>query len=173
MSDRSASADEATRALRDIEQRRGQAQASAQESRWVSVVFGVALFAELAAPDFFAEGVRTGISWVVTALIVAYTVMLRTPRGGALLGRPTHVRKRELPSRFVVSAQLAIVAVVLLGFVGSRLLDGELFPYAGTVMGAVIGATLIIFGRGLQRTLNSLAVRGHGTGLDNTAHESR
>lgn len=172
MSNRPASAAEAARALQDVEQRRHQAQTSEQESRWMSVVFGVALFAELAAPDFFGEGVRSGASWVVTALIVAYAVMLRTPRGGALLGRTTHVRKRELSSRFVVSAQLAIAAVVLIGFVGAHFLDDGLFPYAGTVLGAVLGGTLILFGRGLRQALNSLAVRGPGTSLDKGAHGS-
>lgn len=38
----------------------------------------------------------------------------------------------------------------------------HLFPYAGTVAGAVLGATLIIFGRSLQRGLNSLAMCGDG-----------
>ncbi|MFD7505689.1 hypothetical protein [Streptomyces sp. NPDC059850] len=173
MSNRSISAAEAARALQDVEQRRGQAQASERESRWVGVVFGVAIFAELAAPDFFGEGVRIGVSWVVTALVVAYAVMLRTPRGGALLGRATHVRKRELSSRFVVSAQVALAAVVLMGFIGAYFLDDGLFPYAGTVLGAVLGGTLILFGRSLQQALSSLAARDSGTSSDKGANGSR
>lgn len=60
--------------------------------------------------------------------------MPRTRRGGALLGRATPVRERELSSRFVVSAQLAIAAVMLIGFVGAYGLEDGLFPYAGTAL---------------------------------------
>jgi hypothetical protein len=104
----------------------------------------------------------------------AYAVMPRTPRGGALPGRPTRVRESEFSPRFVALARLAIVAVVLTGFLGSRLLDDGLFPYAGTVAGAVVGGVLIIFGRSLRQALNSLAMRGNGLdGTDGMAHGSR
>ncbi|MFF4482581.1 hypothetical protein ACFY1A_37030 [Streptomyces sp. NPDC001520] len=174
MSDRVTPPAEAARALRDIERLRAQGRASEQQSRWVGVVFGVAIFAELAAPDFFGDDVRSGISLAVAALIVAYAVMLRTPRGGALLGRPTRVRRSEISPRFARVAQLTIAAVVLLGFVGAWFMPDHLFPYAGTVAGAVLGATLILFGRSLQRGLNSLAMRGDGKdGMNGLAHGSR
>ncbi|SEC01975.1 hypothetical protein [Streptomyces melanosporofaciens] len=174
MSDRVTPPAEAARALRDIERLRAQGRASEQESRWVSVVFGVTIFAELAAPDFFGDDVRPWISLAVTALILVYAMMLRTPRGGALLGRPTRVRRSEISPRFARLAQLTIVAVVLLGFVGALFLPDHLFPYAGTVAGAVLGATLIIFGRSLQRGLNSLAMRGDGKdGMNGVADGSR
>ncbi len=174
MSDRVTPPAEAARALRDIERLRAQGRASEQQSRWVGAVFGIAIFAELAAPDFFGDGVRSGISLAVTALIVAYAVMLRTPRGGALLGRSTRVRRSEISPRFARLAQLTIAAVVLLGFVGARFMPDHLFPYAGTVAGAVLGATLILFGRSLQRGLNSLAMRGGGKdGMNGVAHGSR
>ncbi|MBO3679003.1 hypothetical protein [Streptomyces sp. NEAU-YJ-81] len=171
MSDRVTPPAEAARALRDIEQRRGQARASVQESRWVSGVFGVAIFAELAAPDFFGDDASSWISLTVAALIVVYAVMLRTPRGGALLGRPTRVRKDELSPRFVRLAQLTIAAVVLIGFVGAHFLSHELFPYEGTVAGVLLGGTLIFFGRGLQRGLSSLAMRRDG--VDGVTYGSR
>ncbi|WP_413809142.1 hypothetical protein [Streptomyces sp. OE57] len=162
MSERVTPSAEAARALRDIDQRRDQARASEQESRWVGVVFGVAIFAELSAPDFFGDGVRSGISMAVAALAVAYVVLLRTPRGGALLGRPTRLRRDEFSPRFVRLARLTILAVMLIGFFGASYLPHEPFPYTGTVVGAVLGATLILFGRNLQRALNSLALRGTG-----------
>ncbi|GAA1717798.1 hypothetical protein [Streptomyces yatensis] len=165
---------EAARALRDIERLRAQGRASERQSRWVGVVFGLAIFAELAAPDFFGDGVRSGVSLAVTALVVAYAVMLRTPRGAALLGRPTRVRRSEISPRFARTSQLTILAIVLLGFVGALFMPDHLFPYAGTVAGAVLGATLIIFGRSLQRGLNSLAMRGDGKdGMSGVAHGSR
>ncbi|MGP3947010.1 hypothetical protein [Streptomyces sp. 6N106] len=174
MSDRVTPPAEAARALRDIERLRAQGRASEQESRWVSVVFGVTIFAELAAPDFFGDDVRPWISLAVTALILVYAMMLRTPRGGALLGRATRVRRSEISPRFARLAQLTIVAVVLLGIAGALFLPDHLFPYAGTVAGAVLGATLIIFGRSLQRGLNSLAMRGDGKdGMNGVADGSR
>lgn len=34
-------------------------------------------------------------------------------------------------------------------------------PYWGTILGAVLGLTLIVFGRRLQNALNALAHNGH------------
>ncbi|WP_262705844.1 MULTISPECIES: hypothetical protein [Streptomyces] len=174
MSERVTPSAEAARALRDIERRRGQARAADQESRWVSVVFGVAIFAELAAPDFFGDGVRSWIGLAVAVLGCAYVLMLRTPRGGALLGRPTRLRKDELSPRFVWLARLAILAVMLIGPFGLRFLPHAPFPYTRTVVGAVLGATLIIFGRNLQRALTSLALRrDNKDGLGGATYGSR
>ncbi|MDN3061011.1 hypothetical protein PH213_42245 [Streptomyces sp. SRF1] len=174
MTERVTPSAEAASALRDIEQRRDQARAAEQESRWVGIVFGVAIFAELAAPDFFGDGVRSGLSLTVAALCVAYVVLLRTPRGGALLGRPTRLRKDEYSPRFVRSAQLAILAVVLIGFFAAPYLPHEPFPYSRTAVGAVLGVTLIVFGRPLQRALTSLALRGDGKrGLGGATYGSR
>ncbi|GAA0899433.1 MULTISPECIES: hypothetical protein [Streptomyces violaceusniger group] len=164
MSERVTPSAEAARALRDIERRRDQARASEQQSRWVSVVFGVAIFAQMAAPDFFGDDVRSWIGLAIAALSLVYVMMLRNPRGGALLGRPTRVRRDEISPRFIRLAQLVIVAVAVIGFLGTRLLPHEPFPYTRTVVGVVLGGTLILFGRPLQRTLNSLAFRGDGKG---------
>ncbi|MBL1119813.1 hypothetical protein JK364_47040 [Streptomyces sp. 110] len=175
MSERVTPPAEAARALRDIEQRRDQARAaSEQESRWVSVVFGVAIFAQLAAPDFVSDDARSWISMAIAVLSLVYVVMLRNPRGGALLGRPTRVRRDEISPRFIRLAQLVMVAVAVICFLGTRLLPHAPFPYTGTVVGAVIGATLILFGRNLQRAMNSLAFRGDGKGsLDGGTYGSR
>ncbi|MFE2187887.1 hypothetical protein [Streptomyces sp. NPDC059455] len=167
MSERVTPPAEAARALRDVERRRGQARASEQESRWVSVVFGVAIFAQLAAPDFVSDDVRSWIGLAIAALSLVYVMMLRNPRGGALLGRPTRVRRDEISPRFIRLAQLVMIAVAVICFLGTRLLPHEPFPYTRTVVGAVIGATLILFGRNLQRVMNSLAFRGDGKGSPN------
>jgi hypothetical protein len=167
MSDRLTPAAEAARALRDVEQRRDQARASdREESRWVGAVFGVAIFAELAGPDFFGEGVRPWTSWSVVALLLVYMTMLRTRRGAAVLGRPTRVRRSEVSPRFAVLARLAIAVVMVLGFLGAFFLKGQPFPYAGTVLGALFGGGLIVFGRSWQRGLNSLAMPGRRAGTD-------
>lgn len=156
---------EAARALHDVDQRREQAaRAYGTESRWVSVVFGVVLFAQMAAPDFFGDGVRPWMSWLVFGLVAVYMVMLRTRRGSDLLGRPARARKSEISPAFAYGARLLIVLVVLLGFAGALYMDHELFPYAGTVMGALLCGGLILFGPAWQRGLNSLAVRGPGGG---------
>ncbi|CDR09363.1 hypothetical protein [Streptomyces iranensis] len=174
MSERMTPPAEAARALRDVERRRDQARASEQESRWVSVVFGVAIFAQMAAPDFVGDDVRSWISMAIAVLSLVYMVMLRTPRGGALLGRPTRVRRDEISPRFVRLAQLVMVAVAVICFLATRFLPHGPFPYTGTVVGAVIGATLILFGRNLQRAMNSLAFRGDGkSGLDGGTYGSR
>ncbi|MFG2585500.1 hypothetical protein [Streptomyces malaysiensis] len=105
---------EAARALRDIERRRDQARASERESRWVSVVFGVAIFVQMAAPDFVSDDVRSWISMAIAALSLVYVVMLRNPGGGALLGRPTRVRRDEISPRFIRLAPLVMVAVAVI-----------------------------------------------------------
>ncbi|WP_405804906.1 hypothetical protein [Streptomyces sp. NBC_01187] len=160
MSDRLPHADEAARALRDVGQRRDQAvRESTQESRWVGVVFAIALFAQLAAPDFFGEKVRPWMSWSVFALLMVYMVLLRTRRGSDLLGRPARPRKSEISRRFAYFARLAIAVVMVLGFIAALYGGKLLFPYAGTVLGAVLCGGLIAFGPTLQKGLNSLATR--------------
>lgn len=166
MSDGPTPAAEATRALRDIEQRRGQARESTQESRWVRTVFGVLIFVELAASDFVGPHTRSWLSLTVAVLLVAYTVMLRTRRGNSLLGRPTRVRRSELSPRFVLVVRLVIIAAILVGHFAALSIRHEMFPYASTVLGLLLGGLLIFFGGHLQRGMNSLAVRGRRTDAD-------
>ncbi|MGW8380579.1 hypothetical protein [Streptomyces sp. ODS28] len=173
MSDENTPPAEAARALEDIERRRAQARTAQSESRWVGAVFALAIFAQLAAPDFFGEGVSSTVNVLFAVLVVAYVVMLRTRRGSALLGRPTRVRKNEVSPRFVLWARVTIVAVMVIGFFGGRYLDGGLFPYAGTVFGALIGGALLLFGPRLQQALNSAAMRGPDYTLGGTAHGTR
>ncbi|WP_301124605.1 hypothetical protein [Streptomyces cacaoi] len=160
MSDRLPPTDEAARALRDVEQQRSRSRASTRESRWVSVVFGLVIFAQLAAPDFFGDRVRPWASWAVVVLLLAYQTMLRTRRGSALLGRPTRVRREEISPRFTAAARITILLVLVAGFALALFLDGPPFPYMGTALGVVLGGTLIFFGGTLQQSLNSLATRG-------------
>jgi hypothetical protein len=160
MSDRLPHADEAAQALRDVDERRSQAvRESMHESRWVSVVFGVVLFAQFAAPDFFGEEVRPWMSWSVFALVAVYAVLLRTRRGSDFLGRPARPRKSEFSPRFALFARLAILLVMIVGFIGAMYVDKPLFPYAGTVLGGVFCVGLIAFGPAWQKSLNSLAMR--------------
>lgn len=156
-------ADEASRALRDVGQRREQAARGAMgEARWVSVVFGVVLFADLAAPDFFGDGVRPWLSWTVLVLVLAYLGLLRSRRGSDLLGRPARVRKSEISPGFARWSRLTILAVMVLGLLAALYGDGPTFPYEGTALGAVLGIALIAFGPALQRGLSSLATRRPG-----------
>ncbi|MEW2396079.1 hypothetical protein [Streptomyces sp. NPDC046862] len=177
MSDPVTPAAEAARALRDVERRREQAaRTSQQESRWVSVVFAVLICAQLSAPDFFGDDVRPWFSWMVFALVAVYMVMLRTRRGAALLGRPTRVPTRELSMRFEVGARLVLIAAMVIALIASSLVD-DVFPYAGTALGVLVGGTLIVFGPRLQEALGSVTVRGigrgHSGGLDGSSRGSR
>ncbi|GAA2606443.1 hypothetical protein [Streptomyces axinellae] len=160
MSDHLPRADEAARLLHDVDQRRDQgARESARESRWVSVVFAIALFAQLAAPDFFGEEVRPWLSWAVFVLLAVYMVMLRTRRGSDLLGRPARLRKSEISPQFAKFARLTILLVMVAGFFVALYGGNLLFPYAGTVLGVVLCGGLIAFGPAWQKSLNSLATR--------------
>jgi hypothetical protein len=165
MSDRPTS-QEAAQALREVDRRHEQAlRGSAGQSRWVGVLFGVAVFALLAAPDFFGRTVTSWTSWAFTAVVAAYAVLLRTRRGAAVLGRPNRLRTREISPRFALGARLTILAVFLIGVAGAFVPHPHLsFPYGRTIVGAVLGAALIVFGERWERGLRSLAAGRGGSG---------
>ncbi|MFE2376568.1 hypothetical protein [Streptomyces sp. NPDC059398] len=153
--------EEASRALQDVQRRREEAVGSVQESRWVAVLFGLAVFALLAAPDFFGSGVESVVNIAFAALAVAYAALLRSRWGSALLGRRTRVRRDAISPRFALWSRVIILAVVVIGAVAAFVPHSGLsFPYARTVVGAVLGAVLILFGGRLQQGLSSLAAGG-------------
>ncbi|MCX4725627.1 hypothetical protein OHB13_16600 [Streptomyces sp. NBC_00440] len=164
---------EASRALQDVQRRREEALGSARDSRWVAVLFGLAVFALLAAPDFFGQRVESVVNIAFAAIAVAYAVLLRSRRGSAVLGRPTRVRHDAVSPRFALWSRVAILAVVVLGAVAAFVPHQDLsVPYARTVIGAVLGAVLILFGSRLQRGLASLAAggeRGRAGALDGSS----
>jgi len=177
MPDPANSADDAARALRDVEQRRDQVATAQQESRWVSAVFGVAIFAQISAPDFFGRQTSATVGLVVAALVVVYAVLHHTRRGSTLLGRGGRVRKEAYSPRVVLWLRITLLAMMLVVYFAAPYVHiSGLFPYARTAVGAVLGGTLLVFGRSLQRALDSLAIRGNGggsDGLDGIAHGSR
>ncbi|WJY39898.1 hypothetical protein QT196_22920 [Streptomyces sp. P9-2B-2] len=158
------SADEAARALADISRHRDRTHSSATHSRWVYVLFGVVLFAFLAAPDFLGAAADGWSSAALGALTVGYVVLLNTRGGSALLGQPVRPRRQEISGRFRTYALLILLAVVLAGFAVPLLApDWHLgVPYWRTAVGAVGGAALAVFGPSWQRALLSAAVRGGG-----------
>ncbi|MET9535727.1 hypothetical protein ABZY02_35110 [Streptomyces sp. NPDC006649] len=164
---------EATRALQDVQRRRGEALGSARDSRWVAVLFGIAAFALLAAPDFFGQGVESAVNVAFAAVAVGYAVLLRSRRGSALLGRRTRVRQDAVSPRFALWSRVIILAVLALGIVAAFVPHpGMSVPYARTIAGAVLGAVLILFGSRLQSALASLAAgaeRGRSGALDGSS----
>ncbi|KIF74756.1 hypothetical protein QR77_13780 [Streptomyces sp. 150FB] len=149
---------EAARALDSVGRREDQALDSVRDSRWVHVVFGIVIFAFLAAPDFLGADASTWTSLGFTVLVVGYAVMLRTRRGAAMLGRPAKVRPAAVPRKFARYARLVILAVAAVGLVGLFVPHPDLgFSYWGTATGAVLGLLLIFFGRQLQNSLLHLA----------------
>ncbi|MCA1217028.1 hypothetical protein [Streptomyces sp. 8L] len=164
---------EAARALQDVQRRREESLGSARDSRWVAILFGVAVFALLAAPDFFGQGVESVVNIVFTAVVVLYAVLLRSRRGSAVLGRRTRVRRDAVSPRFALWSRVVILTVMALGIVAAFLPHSSLpFPYARTIAGAVLGAVLILFGDRLQSALASLAAgaeHGRSGALDGSS----
>lgn len=156
------SADEAARALRDIDRHREQAHSSAANSRWVSVVFGVVFGALFAAPDFFGAGAAAWSSAAYGILGVGYVVLLNTRKGSTLLGQPVRMRRQEISGRFRSYALLTLLVVLLAG-VAIQLLQPHWtldVPYWRTAVGVVGGGALALFGQSWQRALLSVAVHG-------------
>lgn len=159
MSDRP-TPDEAARALRGVERRKDQAFASVGVSLWVRVVFAVAIFVVLAAPDFFGPEATTWTSWPLALIAVVYVIMLNSRRGSTVLGQPARLRREEISPRFAVTRRLVLLAILLIGIVIAFIPHGQLdVPYLRTIVGAVLGLALITLGNRYQRAMNSLARR--------------
>ena len=153
---------EATRALQEVDKRKGQTVGSMRQSRWVYIVFGVAIFAMLAAQDFLGTDAAAVANMIVAVLAVAHVVLGRTRRGAAILGQPTRVRREAVSPRFSIPAVTVLVAAMVVGIVapllGMQPLAGV--PYWHTILGAVLGLALILFGGKLQSGLSFLARGG-------------
>ncbi|WP_369201579.1 hypothetical protein [Streptomyces sp. PU-14G] len=164
MSDRPTPA-EAARALQEAEHHKDQAFASVRESRWVTVVCGVAVFVCLAAPDFFGSEVTQWISPALAVLSVTYAVLLNTRRGSALLGRPIRLRKEEISPRFATTARVVLLLVMVAGLAATFVPHpGMPLPYWRTVAGVLLGGFVIVFGRRSEQALLSFARRGRNRG---------
>jgi ABC-type Fe3+ transport system permease subunit len=153
---------EAVRALQEVNERKDQSLGSMRRSHWVDVVFGVAIFAMLAAQDFLGTDAASAATLFVAVLAVGYSVLGRTRRGAAILGQPTRVRREAISPSLRIPAVTVLVAAMAAGIVvpllGVHPLAGV--PYWHTILGAVLGLALILFGGKLQSGMNSLARGG-------------
>ncbi|MFJ9174071.1 hypothetical protein [Streptomyces sp. NPDC102360] len=155
----SAESAEAAQMLQSIEQRRTQAHDGTGASRWVDVVFGVATFAVLAAPDFFGSGVTGWTTPAFSALAVVYVVMLKTRRGSAVLGQRARLRRSEISGRYALVSRVVLCVIAAVG-IALALLQPDIgvhVPYWRTVLGVLLGGALILFGGRMQRALTSMA----------------
>lgn len=152
--------DEAARALRDVDLRKDQTFESVGVPRWIRVVFGLVIFATLAAPDFFGQQVVAWTSWPLALVTVGYVAMLNSRRGSVVLGQPARLRREEISPRFALTGRLVPLAVLVIGIVVAFVPQGQpSVPYLRTIIGAVLGLALIIFGDRAQRALLSHARR--------------
>ncbi|MCI2423576.1 hypothetical protein MOQ72_39840 [Saccharopolyspora sp. K220] len=156
---------EAARALQEVNERKDQAVDSTRRSRWVDIVFGLAIFAMLAAQDFLGTDAAAIAVMIVAVLAVGHTWLGRTRWGAAILGQPTRVRREAISLRFRIPAMTVLVVAMLIGILvpllGLHPLAGV--PYWHTILGAVLGIALIFFGGKLQTGMNSLARSGPAT----------
>ncbi|MFF3493298.1 hypothetical protein ACFYWS_18295 [Streptomyces sp. NPDC002795] len=156
---------EAAQALRSIQQRRTQAHDGTGSARWVDVLFGVLVFAMLAAPDFFGSGATRWLTPAVSALAVLYVVLLNTRRGSAVLGQRARLRRSEIYGRFALVSRVVILVCAAAAIVFALLQPdfGVHVPYWRTALGVVLGGALILFGGRMQRALASSATRERNT----------
>src|SRR5262245_2710136 len=100
--------EEAARALQDVEQRKDQSLDSVREFWWVRLLMGAVIFAMIAAPDFVGSDARSWITTGALVVVVGYTLMLRSRRGSAVLGRPARVRNDRLSPRYLRAVQIVL-----------------------------------------------------------------
>ncbi len=165
--------EEAAQALREVRQHQGEGVRSARQAPWVGVVMGVAIFAFLAAPDFFGNGVTVWTQLGFTALIALYWSMISTRRGSAALGRSTGLRRQEVSPKFARWARAVLLLVMVIALAAVFVPHGHLsVPYLRTGLGAVLGITVAVFGGRLQAGINNLAAPRHDD-LGDALHGSR
>ncbi|MGW4511483.1 hypothetical protein ACWEO4_05670 [Streptomyces sp. NPDC004393] len=159
---------EAAEALRNVDQRTEQARGSLRDApRWMDWFFGVVIFLYCASHDFFPDS-TVWSNGAFGALVVVYGALVRTRRGSTLLGQSVRIHRQAVSSKFALTAQLTIAALVAASigtvvFLGSTHTDTHL-PYLSTILGAVLAVTLIGFGPRLRAGLAVLAGGGHRAG---------
>lgn len=158
---------EATDALRDVDRRTGQAVGSLRTApRWLDVFFGIVFLLYGASSDFL-PGSITWANWILVAIVVVYSLLLRSRRGAALLGQPARVRRAAMSSGFVVGARL-VIGVILVGSIVAILILGAHHanthvPYLSTIFGVVAAIAMIGFGPQLRAGMAGLATRRAGS----------
>jgi hypothetical protein len=156
------SAEEAARALRDVDRRRDQVLGALHGAKWVDVAFALVVFLYLASTDFL-PGAAGWKGLVLAALVVGYVLLLRTRRGAAWLGHRVRVDKSAIRPGLAFGAGLVFVVVCVAAAVAVALLHLRI-PYGNTILGAVLAIVLIGFGRHLRRGLAALIRRGRSGG---------
>ncbi len=145
--------EEAARALRDADENSRRALGLMVAPRWVHALFGVLICADLASLDFAGPGVSAAVGLVCPLLLVIYAVLSRTRRGSLVVGQS--IPRRAVSRRFALVGRTLIIAVMAAGLVAA--LSGThlhlRLPYWHTLLGAVLGLTLAVFGPSLSRAL--------------------
>lgn len=156
------SADEAARALRDVDHRRDQALGSLNGAKWVDVAFALVIFLYLASADFL-PGAAEWKGLALAVLVCGYILLLRTRRGAAWLGHSVRVDKSAIRSRFVLGVWLVFLVVCVAAAIVLGVLHVQI-PYGNTIMGGVLAIVLILFGQHLRRGLGTLIRRSRSGG---------
>ncbi|WP_406633356.1 hypothetical protein [Amycolatopsis sp. WGS_07] len=156
------SAEEAARALREVDRRRDQALGALHGAKWVDVAFALVVFLYLASSDFLPSAAEwKGL--VLAVLVVGYVLLLRTRRGAAWLGHRVRADKSAIQPRFALGVGLVFVLMCVAAAVALALSHVRI-PYGNTILGAVLAIVLIAFGPHLRRGLAALIRRGRSGG---------
>ena len=148
------SAEEAARALRDVDHHRDQALGALHGARWVDVAFALVVFLYLASADFLPSAAGwKGLALAV--LVLGYVLLLRTRRGATWLGHRVRADKSAIRPRFALGVWLVFVVVCVAAAFAVPLLHVQI-PYGNTILGAVLAIVLIGFGQHLRRGLAAL-----------------
>lgn len=149
--------EEAARALRDADRNSRRALGLMVAPRWVHVLFGVLICADLASQDVAGKDVSAAVGLLCPLLLIVYVVLSRTRRGSLLVGQS--VPRRVISRPFALAGRTLILVVMAAG-VAAALSGTRLrlhLPYWHTILGAVLGLTLAVFGPSLSRALLSSA----------------
>lgn len=157
--------EEATAALRDVDERTGQAVSSAirNRSRLLDIVVGLVLIAQGVCTDFFPR-YSSWASWTIAVIFVAYGVASYSRRGSSALGERVRVRRpavsRKYTTVFMTILGVFFAAAIIAQVVSATAHVSWHVPYLATVTGVVFGIAIIGFGPRLRAGMARLSGAG-------------
>ena len=140
--------EEAAAALRAVHDGRQHVIKSASGSRWLWAASGLIVFLYCLANDLI-PATRPWLTWVLLAIALGASFVIRTRVGSSFFGRPVTVSNRSLPLTFKWKL-FRMLPILAIGFGAGTLIQVFHVPHGEIYYGALAALYIIFLGPRFQ-----------------------